>query len=176
MIRIHIRTGFTIIELMIVVVIIGLLATSATLIYLKNQKRAQDARRVEDIININEALKLYYQQQFSYPHENDTCSVNGSLYDTSNCDDSGNWTDDGIKTELVNNGYMKNLPIDPVNKYEFQYYYEPFAAMADDCKIAECVQMLVGAILDNPQNDGQAFCRIDNDSLDSYWKNWCDNF
>lgn len=176
MIRIHPKTGFTLIELMTVVVIIGLLATSVTLIISKHQQRARDARRVEDITSINEALKLYYQQKFNYPHENDTCSVNGSLFDTSNCNNSGNWADNGIKTELVNNGYLKNLPVDPINKYKFQYYYEPFAARTDDCKTVECSRMLVGAILDDPQNDGQAFCRSDNDSLDSDWKNWCDNF
>src|SRR3990167_8477958 len=113
---IKLKAGFTLIELMVVVVIVGLLVASAVIVFSKNQQRARDARRVQDIADIFDSLKIYYQQRRFYPQAGNDCSLDGGaeIYDTSNCDNRGDWIADNgqylaIKDELTSNGYMKYL-------------------------------------------------------------------
>ncbi len=61
------RQGFTLVELLIVVGIIGLLS-SVTLVGLGSfRARGRDARRVADLREVQNALELYYTQSQAYP-------------------------------------------------------------------------------------------------------------
>jgi len=51
--------GFTIVELLIVIVVIGILATITVTIYNGVQIRSQDAKRAQDISSIKKALLAY---------------------------------------------------------------------------------------------------------------------
>ncbi|MDB5165359.1 MAG: hypothetical protein JWM00_249 [Candidatus Saccharibacteria bacterium] len=53
------RTGFTIVELLIVVVVIGILASISVVAYNGFQQRARDAKRISDVENIAESLSLW---------------------------------------------------------------------------------------------------------------------
>jgi type II secretion system protein G len=61
------KSGFTIVELLIVVVVIGILAAIVIVAYNGVQARARDARRLADIQTVNKALQLYYIDNGSYP-------------------------------------------------------------------------------------------------------------
>lgn len=52
-------SGFTIVELLIVIVVIGILAAITIVAYNGIQSRAQDSRRVSDIAQIKKALLAY---------------------------------------------------------------------------------------------------------------------
>ncbi|MEZ7820853.1 MAG: type II secretion system protein [Patescibacteria group bacterium] len=61
------KKGFTIIELLIVIAIIGLLATISIVALNGARQKGRDAKRVGDIRQIQTALELYFNDQNSYP-------------------------------------------------------------------------------------------------------------
>lgn len=59
--------GFTIVELLIVIVVIGILATLVIVTFTGIQQKARDSQRQTDINAINNSLAAYYAQNGSYP-------------------------------------------------------------------------------------------------------------
>jgi len=89
--------GFTLLELLVVIGIIGVLVSLATVAYSSAQKKSRDSRRQADMKSIQSALEVYYSEasspSFSYPT---TCS----------------------DAEV----YIKSTwPVDPINDGEFVY-------------------------------------------------------
>lgn len=69
------RSGFTLIEMLVVVTIIGLLS-STILVGLDNaRRRARDARRIVDLRQIQNGLESFYSSKRTYPDS-------GDLYDS----------------------------------------------------------------------------------------------
>ena len=100
--------GFTLIEIMVVVVIIGLLAALVAPALIGNIDRAQVNRAMADIRSIETALNLYRLDNFRYPS-----------------------TDQGLDALVRNPGeaaapnwkaYLRSLPSDPWNQ-PYQYIY-----------------------------------------------------
>ena len=60
-------TGFTIVELLIVIVVIGILAAITIVAYNGIQERARFASMRSDITSLNKAILLYYADNGSYP-------------------------------------------------------------------------------------------------------------
>ena len=60
-------SGFTLIELIVVISIIGILATIGTATYTTAQQKARDTRRKQDLGALKSALVLYYQDHKEYP-------------------------------------------------------------------------------------------------------------
>ena len=60
-------SGFTIVELLIVIVVIAILATVVIVAYTGAQQRARDAVRTADISNVQKALEYYYDVNNTYP-------------------------------------------------------------------------------------------------------------
>lgn len=61
------RKGFTLIEILIVVAIIGILASIAIVGLGPIQKRGRDARRISDLRSIQNGLELYFSKCGYYP-------------------------------------------------------------------------------------------------------------
>ncbi|MEK7162960.1 MAG: type II secretion system protein [Patescibacteria group bacterium] len=73
------KKGFTLIEILIVVAIIGLL-TSVVLVGLGSSRaKGRDARRTADLHQTQNALELYYSKNQSYPNVADWSSLRTSL-------------------------------------------------------------------------------------------------
>ncbi len=60
-------TGFTLIEMLVVVAIIGLLSSALLVGLSEARSRARDARRIADIRQIQNGLENYYFAEGSYP-------------------------------------------------------------------------------------------------------------
>lgn len=59
--------GFTLIELIVVIAIIGLLSTLAVVALGSARTKARDSRRLSDLKQLQTALELYYTDVNSYP-------------------------------------------------------------------------------------------------------------
>lgn len=94
--------GFTLIELLVAMAIIGILATIGLGAFFTSQIKARDARRKQDLGQIQKALEMYYNDNDSYP--------DGILFGV-------RWEDSG---EL----YMKEVPNDPKSNTGGTYDYE----------------------------------------------------
>lgn len=81
------KKGFTLLELMIVVAIIGILATLAQPAFKGAVMKSKEAALRENLFNIRSVLDQYYADNGSYPN-----SLN----------------------DLVDKGYMRGLPKDPM--------------------------------------------------------------
>ena len=100
--------GFTLLEIMVVVVIIGLLAAIVVPNFVGNIDKAAVSRAKQDIRGIETALNLYRLDNFKYPS-----------------------TSDGLQALVTNPGeaaapnwkaQLRKLPIDPWN-HPYQYAY-----------------------------------------------------
>ncbi|MGI6278511.1 MAG: type II secretion system protein [Patescibacteria group bacterium] len=89
------RSGFTLLELLIVIAIIGILASLAAVSYSSAQRRARDSQRQADLKAIQNALEQYYAD-------------NDGNYPSGGCETIGDATDSS------GNRYLPGgLPTDP---------------------------------------------------------------
>ncbi len=86
---IYSESGFTLLELMIVMVVIGLLAAIAIPSYTRNIRAANEAVLKEDLYTMRRAIDSYTVDKQKAPQSLD---------------------------DLVQSGYLKSMPIDPMTK------------------------------------------------------------
>lgn len=87
------RQGFTLLELLVVVGIIGVLVSLAAVAYSSAQRKSRDSRRQSDLKSMQSALEIYYSENsYAYPVD---CDASAYI--------KGTW------------------PIDPVNADELVY-------------------------------------------------------
>jgi type II secretion system protein G len=104
--------GFTFIELMVVIAIMGVLAALITGNYLSSLKRGRDARRKGDLEQVQRALEMYYEDNSAYP------LTANFIFGTRFYDDSdGNGSYDASKDQL----YMDRVPNDPTSSRTYWY-------------------------------------------------------
>lgn len=100
--------GFTLVELLIVIAILGILTTIITVNYLGAKAKARDAKRITDLEAVQTALAMYYADNKSYP----LSGVTGHP-PVSECPAAGGSIED-VKTAL-GTGYLSTWPKDPSN-------------------------------------------------------------
>ena len=103
------QRGFTLIEIMVVVVIIGLLATLVLPRVLGRQDQAMVAKAKVDIQAISSALKLYKLDNFNYPSTSQ--GLEALTKEPGGDPPAKNWK---------KGGYVERLPTDPWgNPYQY---------------------------------------------------------
>jgi len=108
--------GFTIVELLIVIVVIGILAAITIVAYNGIQQRGRDAQRSSDISTIQKALELYHVDNGGYPTCSNTTYQIGGARGT--C-----YSDDANFIASLSPKYLAKVPKDPVNTGDGRYYY-----------------------------------------------------
>lgn len=113
------KKGFTLIELMIVIVILGVLTVTALTNFRSVQIKSRDARRKNNLRQIATALEYYYNDYGSYPPDTSNkiygCGTTGLLV----CD-WGSPFQTVLASGLPKTIYMPKLPGDPSSG---RYYY-----------------------------------------------------
>lgn len=74
------QSGFTLVELMIVIVIVGVLAAIAVPIYTNNVKRAKMSEADAALGTIRTQLRVYYAENGAYPVQAIVADVVGSAW------------------------------------------------------------------------------------------------
>ena len=147
------RDGFTIVELLIVIVVIGILAAITIVAYNGVQARAQDTRRVSDMKAIQSALALYSVQYGSLP-----AVATSGLGWQSGWESSAREASGEFLRPLVTGGIIGAVPVDPVNNaieadmevartnktYSYAYYLYP--AGSSGCDVARGDYYILGMI------------------------------
>jgi type II secretion system protein G len=111
------QTGFTIVELLIVIVVIGILAAITIVAYNGIQQRGRDSDRKSGISTIQKALELYHADNGGYP----TCVANVT------------YIAGGARGSCITDGagfigslapkYIQKVPQDPTGTGDFRYFY-----------------------------------------------------
>lgn len=105
--------GFTLIEILIVISIIGILAAFALTSYQGAQKQSRDTQRKSDLSQYRIALEAYYNAHGNYPTTGTNTSyylINDSAHQAGICND----------LDLVGSGYLSKCLGDPA---DFGFYY-----------------------------------------------------
>lgn len=74
------RHGFTIVELILVIVTIALLMTISALSYNIVQAHARDIERKNDVLILKNAINKYYEATGEYPLPISGCAINSGCY------------------------------------------------------------------------------------------------
>ena len=102
------KKGFSLIEILVVLLIIGLLTTLVAVNVLPSQDRARIEKSKADIAILGNALEMYKMERFNFPEED--IGLRALLKPE----------DSSFKNNLNNRGYIKSLPKDPWGN-EYQY-------------------------------------------------------
>lgn len=111
------KKAFTLIELLIVIIILGVMAALITGNFFTSLKKGRDAKRKADLEQIQRALEMYYEDKKAYPI---TELVFGNALTDS---DSGKV-------------YMQKVPNDPTSGKDYEYV----SANGTDYKIFACLE------------------------------------
>lgn len=110
------QAGFTMIELLIVIVIMGILSVVGLGTFTSSQLKARDSKRKSDLRTVGDALEVYYNDFGSYPLDNGSGAIMGCGVDAVQiCTYGEIWQNSTNSTT-----YMVQLPEDPSGG---TYYY-----------------------------------------------------
>lgn len=128
------KRGFTLIELMVAIAILGIVSTIGLIAYSKSQAIARDSRRKQDLRAIQTALELYYQKNNHYPcvGQAPQTSANGGVWIVDNASGGVGCGGSGGSSPILDTSYINQVPIDPrntnaawddTNQSVTEYYY-----------------------------------------------------
>ena len=146
--------GFSLVELMVVIAIIGVVSAVAASSVSVIQKNSRDAQRISDLNAIKVALQQFYADQHFYP---DTLTLTGGVQ-LDNC--SGN---PGCPPTTVTKVYMRNTPADPVvgTATPYRYCSMRSATNTTSCASAtpgQCHYFALCATRENPTGSTTCSC------------------
>ena len=96
----HKHLGFTVVELVVVIVVIAMLVTITTIAYRTTQADSRDKKRQADVMMLKAAIEEYYADNGSYPKFT-TCTSWGGT----EC-----WIGEAWQL-LKDNGYLDKIPM-----------------------------------------------------------------
>ncbi|QQG50996.1 MAG: type II secretion system protein [Candidatus Saccharibacteria bacterium] len=142
--------GFTIVELLIVIVVIAILAAITIVAYNGIQGRARDSQRVQDMNTIIKALEVYKTLNGTYPAPVSTTGAAGWEVST-----TGSAATNFLSALTGTSGVSK-VPVDPTNtgvvgdlaparnKENYEYFYYRYTAGDNGCNAARGDYYVVG--------------------------------
>lgn len=118
------KSGFTIVELLIVIVVIAILAAISIVAYNGIQTRARDTQRANDISVLVKALEIYRVNNGQYP----TATPAGS---------DGGWESSWADPNFMEYLDISKKPTDPTNTSTYRYRYYKYPAGYQGCDAAK---------------------------------------
>lgn len=168
--------GFTLMELLVVIVIISLLAGIGGMVYTSARRSGRDSTRQADLKRIQNALEIYYSDHrpHKYPVPFDGTQpayvfVYGLATD-SLCEES--WAL-SIHPEPLCNDYIKEFPEDPTGwvggpaGIDYRYHYQALD-LDGDGETAECYCLSAKMEKLDPDGDGNPGSDTEKGTCDHY--------
>lgn len=104
------KKGFTLVELLVVITIIGILANIGLATFTSAQIKSRDAKRKAHLKQLADAFEAYYNDHAGYPADDGAGNLDGFTWGTSQFSDANGTV------------YMVELPQDPT--LGLTYYYD----------------------------------------------------
>lgn len=156
-------SGFTLVEILVVITILAILMTIGITVYSGVQKNARDLRRKSDLRTIKIALELYYQSKGSYPIAASAASYGGGGYKFST--GTQPWIPE-LTEDYISSG---ELPKDPFNTgnepwrkvepgYKYGYVADPCPPYSAGQYFVLVAQLENKTDVDNIHNKGTKYC------------------
>lgn len=105
------KNGFTIVELLIVIVVVAILAAISIVAYGGIQERARNTQRIQDVRAIAKAIELYYADNGNLPSS--LCSLGGGCKINHAWNSTADASWQSLEAQLVPR-YISALPKDPL--------------------------------------------------------------
>jgi len=116
------HSGFTIVELLIVIVVIAILAAITIVAYNGIQQRSRDAKRQSDINTMHKQLEIYYTDKGYYPVTESLLGGQGFAFAAANFTSSGTgYMIAPGNTDTANSSY-RDFSSPPNNQYGYISY------------------------------------------------------
>lgn len=128
--NIKLLKGFTLVELLVVMAILGVLVTLVGTSFMSAQMRGRDAQRKSDLKQISSALELFFNDYGTYPSDSDGV-IMACPYQTGGEESACTWSDSlEFKdyfpgTAELRTIYLKKVPMDPSSSYNYYYRVVP---------------------------------------------------
>ncbi len=122
------QQGFTLIELLVVIAVIGMLASIVLVSLGPVRGKARDGQREQDLNTIQTALEIYYGNREKYPPGEliwDLSIGNGGGSASFPTQAQSYWDASSDLQNLVNEGILQKIPVDPINNLTYYYDYDP---------------------------------------------------
>lgn len=132
------QNGFTIVELLIVIVIIAILAAITIVAFNGVQNRAKDTARLNGVAQIMKALEIYKSFEGRYPDP--------VVNDPSGWEVSSQAPQNFLKALRDKNVVSGSLPVDPVNDSTHRFVYFRYAAGDRGCDASKGAFYVLGIV------------------------------
>ncbi len=150
------KRGFTIVELLIVIVVIAVLAAITVTAFRGIQGRARDSKRAADAKSIVKSLEAHRAVNGIFPQETPTSGAGSYEQSTDTA---------GTFMEYLKGTYFSETPVDPINdaSHYYRYYVYPLSSLTSyGCSTDKGELMVfyaVGFETGNaPKGDGPLVC------------------
>lgn len=118
------KKGFTLIEILVVMTIIGILAGLSLTASMGAKKSSRDGKRKADLEQIRSALEMYRVDRNTYVSTATACDSSIGACGTCPCSPAGSdWAGNLESVLEAPPGYISDLPTDPLNNSTYYYYY-----------------------------------------------------
>ena len=144
-------SSFTLVEMLVVVAVVGILASALLVSLGGSRAKARDARRISDLREVQNALELYYDREEKYPK-------------ISNPGSESSWEE--LKTALKNAGITSSIPDDPINEGEYFYVYANCGTNNNQEYILRARLEKYSFVLSSDLDNGDTYCSSNSPSLD----------
>ena len=109
------KKGFTLIEILVVISIIGLLSSIVLTSVNSARGKARDARRIADFKSFSLALEFYYDKYGRYPPSPNGCCSGGP-------GGTHNQSFEAVANAMVTEGFLATVPKDPSASAAYMLY------------------------------------------------------
>ncbi len=109
--------GFTLVELLVSIIILGVLIAAGTGSFMSSQKRSRDVKRKNDLRQIGLALETYYNDKGSYPLADSEGKIKGCVPDGATVCQWGSM----FQADTNGSVYMVSLPAEASGLQRYFY-------------------------------------------------------